>query len=85
MTTYTISTYYGESWRFHADPTDLRTFGEAVEEALYVAWELEPEGRYAYAQLAASLLEGRSILFSYHGLELCWLSLSENKLSLTNE
>jgi len=85
MTTYTISTYYDESWLFHADPTDLRAFGEAVEEAMYVAWELEPENRYTYAQLAASLLEGRSIVFSYHGSERCWLSLNENKFLLTNE
>lgn len=82
MKTYTISASWGESWIFHADDSDLRNFGFSVEEAVYVAWEMEPAARVTSWSLAQRLLNGEPVVFSYHNCEFATLQLKGNEFSL---
>lgn len=85
MITYTISTSWGETCRFHADIADARTFMAAVQEAVYVAWEMELDDPCTCAQAAALLRTGWPLRFSYHGLEFSWLQLAGDQFSLFDE
>jgi hypothetical protein len=82
MKTYTISASWGESWTFHADDSDLWKFGFSIEEAVYVAWEMEPVKRTSYWLLGQRLLNGEPVVFSYHGVNFATLQLKGNKFSL---
>ena len=82
MKTYTISASWGESWIFHADDSDLSNFGLSIEEAVYVAWEMEPATRMSSWNLAQRLLSGKPVLFSYHSVSFATLQLKGNEFSL---
>ena len=82
MKTYTISASWGESWTFHADDSDLSNFGFSIEEAIYVAWEMEPVKCMPRWNLAWRLLNGESIKFSYHNIDFTILRLKGNEFSL---
>ena len=82
MKTYTISASWGESWTFHADDSDLSNFGFSVEEAIYVAWEMEPVKHMSNWSLAQRLLNNELVVFSYHSIDFATLQLKGNKFSL---
>ena len=82
MKTYTISASWGESWIFHADDSNLFAFGRSIEEAIYVAWEMEPVTRMSSWSLAQRLLNDESVTFSYHGIDSATLQLKGNEFSL---
>lgn len=82
MKTYTISASWGESWIFHADDSDLPSFGFSVEEAVYVMCEMTPARRMSSWSLAKRLLNGEPVVFSYHNCEFATLQLKGNEFSL---
>ena len=82
MKTYTISASWGESWTFHADDSNLVAFGLSIEEAVYVAWEMEPVTRMSSWGLAQRLLNNEPVVFSYHGIDFATLQLKGNEFSL---
>jgi hypothetical protein len=82
MKTYTISASWGEGWMFHADDSDLSDFGFSIEEAMYIAWEMEPVKRMSSWSLALRLLNGKPVVFSYHNIDFATLQLKGNQFSL---
>ena len=82
MKTYTISTSWGDSWTFHTDSSDLHSFGFDVEKAVYVMCEMEPVGHMPFWTLAARLLNGEPVVFSYHNLEFATLQMNKDGFSL---
>ena len=82
MKTYTISASWDESRIFHADDSNLWSLGSSIEEAVYVAWEMEPVTRMSSWGLAQRLLNGESVVFSYHGVDFATLQLKGNEFSL---
>ena len=72
MNTYKLITSWGDSCVFHANIQNLRSFGEAVEEAVYIMCEMSP-GRCSYVGLASTLINGKSVKFDYHGTEEAFL------------
>ena len=66
MTEYVIVSSWGESTSFSCNPADL---GEAIDEAIYVAWEMTTAARLTYAELVHRLDAGIPTVFTYHGVE----------------
>lgn len=72
MNTFKLITSWGESCVFHADKKNLRNFGEAIDEAVYVLCEMS-HGRCSYSDLASVLINGEAVKFDYHGTEEAFL------------
>lgn len=83
MNTYKIITSWGDSCVFHADRQNLRNFGEAIEEAVYILCEMNP-GRCSYENLASALIDGEAVKFDYHGTEEAFLKF-DGKSFFLNE
>lgn len=81
MTEYVIVSSWGESTSFSCDPTDL---GEAIDEAIYVAWEMEAAVRLTYTELAHRLDAGIPTVFTYHGVQPAELTRAGNFFFLTD-
>lgn len=81
MTEYVIVSSWGESTSFSCDPTDL---GEAISEAIYVAWEMEAAARLTYAELVHRLDAGIPTVFTYHGVQPAELTRAGNFFFLTD-
>ena len=81
MIEYVIVSSWGESTSFSCDPADL---GEAVDEAIYVAWEMEAAARLTYAELVHRLDAGVPIVFTYHGVQPAELTRAGNFFFLTD-
>lgn len=81
MTEYVIVSSWGESTSFSCDPTGL---GEAISEAIYVAWEMEAAARLTYAELTHRLDAGIPTVFTYHGIQPAELTRAGNFFFLTD-
>lgn len=81
MNTYKLITSWGDSCVFHADRQNLRNFGEAIEEAIYILCEMRP-GRCSYENLASALIDGEAVKFDYHGTEEAFLKFDGKIFSL---
>lgn len=81
MTEYVIVSSWGESTSFSCDPADL---GEAIDEAIYVAWEMEAAARLTYSELAHRLDAGIPTVFTYHGILAAELTRAGNFFFLTD-
>lgn len=72
MSTFKIIASWGDKYSFQANKKDLRNFGEAIDEAVYVFCEMRP-GRCSYEKLASLLIDGEAVKFDYHKTEEAFL------------